>query len=158
MLIVTGATVTILKKEVFDRWSPSSKPTIKPVSVPLRTATGELSSFYGKISVNIKLGKKTFQHEVWLADVENDGILGVDFMKSNECDLLLSKGFLSIQGEEIPCYENEHDVPPTCCRIQVPMYVEVAPESEVIIPGKPMDNVGETFDDLQNGLFKIQVF
>ena len=138
MLVDTGANVSILKKSMFDQWPPLSKPPINPVRRPLRTATGELASFYGKTIVTIGFGKRKVEHEIWLADIDNDGILGVDFLKANDCDLMLSESYLSIWGKQIPCYGTESLVPPTCCKITVPEYLEVPPRTEVIIPGKPL--------------------
>jgi hypothetical protein len=50
------------------------------VNVHLVTATGETSPFIGQINVQISLGKKFYQHNVFIADISNEGILGMDFL------------------------------------------------------------------------------
>ena len=35
-----------------------------------------------------------------IADIENEGILGIDFLADNQCDIMLSRQFLKINGEK----------------------------------------------------------
>lgn len=56
MLVDSGASVSILRKDIFDTIPPSSRPLIKPVRMSLLTATGEASEFIGKVDLEIKLG------------------------------------------------------------------------------------------------------
>ena len=141
MLVDTGANVTVLKREIFEKLPPSSKEKLKPVDLNLVTATGETSSFVGKITVEIKIGKHTFCHDVLVADIQNDGILGVDFLSPNKCDVLLSKSCLSVKGDKIPCFHFNKSMEPTICRIAVAQDVVIPPESEIIVSGKFVDPV-----------------
>jgi hypothetical protein len=55
----------------------------------LVTATGETSAFLGKLNIDMNLGNNEYNHEVLIGDIQNDGILGVDFLTPNRCDVLL---------------------------------------------------------------------
>jgi hypothetical protein len=50
---------------------PSLLLQVNPVNVHLVTATGETSPFIGQINVQISLGKKFYQHNVFIADISN---------------------------------------------------------------------------------------
>ena len=106
----------------------------------LLTVTGQSKPFDGKAAVQICLGKGIFQHEVLFADITHDGILGIDFMIQNKCDLIISKSCLKVKGQEIPCYMS-NGIQPTCCRVALIDHINVPPESEIIVAGKPIDNL-----------------
>ena len=99
ILVDTGACVTLLKRDIFNKLPPSSQDILKPVNLNLVTATGETSAFLGKLNID-----NEFNHEVLIGDIQNDGILGVDFLTPNRCDVLLSKNCLSFEGKKIPCF------------------------------------------------------
>lgn len=141
MLCDSGANVTILNSSLLNRstWKDSVEPCLSPVNTMLLTITGESKPFLGKAVVKICLGKCTFQHEVLFADITQDGILGIDFMMKNKCDLIISKSCLKVKGEEIPCYMSSSSHP-LCCRVALVENVSVPPESEIIVSGKPLDS------------------
>jgi hypothetical protein len=62
-------------------------------------STGETSPFIGQINVQISLGKNFYQHNVFIADISNEGILGMDFLAANNCDVHLSENRLCFKGE-----------------------------------------------------------
>jgi predicted aspartyl protease len=101
-LIDTGANVTILSKQFIENIEPSLLSQVNPVNVHLVTATGETSSFIGQINVQISLGKKFYQNNVFTVDISNESILGMDFFAANNCDVYLSENRLCLKGESIP--------------------------------------------------------
>ncbi|CAG2195151.1 unnamed protein product [Mytilus edulis] len=110
MLIDTGANITILSKQIFDDWNPSCKPEIEPVKMNMLTATGEKSPFHGKVKLNIQIGRCSYEHEFLLAEIRDNGILGMDFLTKNKCDLMLGKGYMMLYKERIPCFSNYEDL------------------------------------------------
>lgn len=135
-LVDTGSNVTILRKDLLESWSPETRPHLTPVNLKLVTVTGECSSFYGKSQVEITLGSQKLIHEILFADIQNDGILGIDFLNANRIDVLLSKNYLMLNGEKIACFTNSQDAQPSCCRIAIVENVEIPPESEMIVKGQ----------------------
>ena len=61
-------------------------------------------------------------------------------MKKNKCDLIISRSCLKVKGQEIPCYMSNGSQP-VCCRVALVETVKIPPESEVIVSGKPLDNL-----------------
>ena len=88
-LVDTGSNVTILRKDLLDFWPQEHFPNLTPVNIQLITATGECSPFHGKAKIDFSLGNQSLSHEILFADIKNDGILGIDFLCANRCDVLL---------------------------------------------------------------------
>ena len=61
-------------------------------------------------------------------------------MITNKCDIMISRSCLKVKGVEIPCYIS-NGTQPICCRVVLVKSVSVAPESEVIVSGKPLENL-----------------
>lgn len=139
-LVDTGSNVTILRKDLLNAWPQECFPNLTPVNLQLITATGECSPFYGKAKIEFTLGNQNLSHEILFADIKNDGILGVDFLSANRCDVLLSKDHLVLNGEKIVCYRSTNEAQPCCCRIALIENVHVPPGSEMIVKGRPIDN------------------
>ena len=103
MLVDTGSDVTILQKQLYDKYFANADVNPDPVRSTLITVTGESANFYGKVAVDFKIGDCDFTHVVYLADIKSDGILGFDFLLSKyECNVLLSQGSLKIGKEKVP--------------------------------------------------------
>ncbi|KAK3085966.1 hypothetical protein FSP39_011423 [Pinctada imbricata] len=139
MLLDTGSSVTIIKKEVHDLWPEENRPVLEPVRMNLITATGESASFLGKTTVNIKIGEKVCMHDVLLADIQSDGILGMDFLSKYECDLQLGQGYLVMGGQKVICYSDNDLEKPLCCRVSITEEIQIPAESEILVTGKILD-------------------
>jgi hypothetical protein len=112
------------------------------VNVHLVTATGETSPFIGQINVQISLGKKFYQHNVFIADISNEGILGMDFLAANNCDVHLSENSLCLKGESIPLFHYASNAK-SCCRISIRETTYVPPNTEIIAKGQLMDLISK---------------
>lgn len=131
MLIDTGASVTILRNDIFENLL--SNPKTESVRASLVKATGELSPFYGKAYMKHNIGGKPYEHNIFLADIQNEGILGIDFLKANKSNVMFSKGYIAIHGKKIPCFSLSDEYKNPCCSISMCEDVEIPPESEMII-------------------------
>ena len=63
--------------------------------------TGEATPFLGKTEQELSLGEQKIKHTLLVADTENEGILGMDFLQAHKCDLVLTRKILKVNGEEI---------------------------------------------------------
>ena len=70
-----------------------------------------------------------------LADIENDGILGMDFLTTHHCDLMLTQQCLKIKGEKIRCFANSRNAQSRCFRVDVSEYTEIPPATEIVVEG-----------------------
>ena len=123
------------------------------------TVTGEVTPFQGNTELELGIGKQKLKHTVLIADLENKGILRMDFHKAYQCDLVLTRQIMKINGEEILCFANSRIVQPTCCRVAVLEPTEIPPESEMIVSGYTkgiIDKCGtgliEAYPDFSKGL------
>jgi hypothetical protein len=72
-----------------------------------------------------------------VADISNEAILGMDFLVSNNCDVLLSQNKLSVKGEMIQYFQYASNAK-SCYRVAIQETTEVPPNSENFISGKPI--------------------
>ena len=110
MLVDSGANVSILSKQTIENLPYFIKPKLEPVNTSLISLTGESTPFLGKTEVEICIGNQKVKHTFLIADIKQDGILGLDFLTKNKCDLMFSKGYIVLHGERIPCIWNSNQV------------------------------------------------
>ncbi|MCG7878981.1 MAG: retroviral-like aspartic protease family protein, partial [Candidatus Thiodiazotropha taylori] len=134
-LIDTGSNVTILKKDFLEKFPLEVQQSIKPTNTKLLSVTGEITPFLGKTILSIEIGAQKVQQKVLVANIENDGILGMDFLTAHQCDLMLTQKLLKIKGEKVRCFANSREAQPTCCRVAISEYVVVPPGTEMVVEG-----------------------
>jgi hypothetical protein len=106
----------------------------------LCTVTGENKAFLSKTIIEISLGAYFFKYDMLITGVVQDYILGIDFMSSNKCDLIISKNFMTVKGDKIPCYMKNRTVS-SCCSVSICENTIVDPNSEVSVQAKLLDHV-----------------
>ncbi|GFS67231.1 retrovirus-related Pol polyprotein from transposon 412 [Trichonephila clavipes] len=79
MIIDTGANVSIIRNDLAQKLK--EKLLWTPPRVVLQTVTGEKIDIHGKLKVKIRFGDTTYQHAVYVADIADPFILGLDFLK-----------------------------------------------------------------------------
>ena len=141
MLVDTGASVTILSQKFLNTINSSLLPEILPVKIKMKTATGEISPFIGETEVYMRLGKNLIKHNVLIADIPTEGILGMDFLVKNGCDVILSKSCIRYRGQELPCFKYKNKGEASCCRICIYEKTVLPPSSETIVSGRAMDPI-----------------
>ena len=106
-----GASVSCLSPEIFEELTKSCKIEVKPCKRKLKAANGLPIEVKGMISVPIKIGSKSYEHEfVVLAKSEADCLLGVDFLKKNKCDPLFSRMELQLDSTtSVPMYHKSFE-------------------------------------------------
>ena len=150
-LIDTGSNVSILSKDLVDQFPPDFHEEIQPTKTKLLSVTGEISPFLGKTTVTVEIGSQNVQQNVLIASIENEGILGMDFLTTHHCDLMLSQQCMKLNGEKVRCFPNSREAQPTCCRVAISEYVEIPPETEVVVQGF----VTGTVDRRKTGLVEV---
>ncbi|GFT49814.1 retrovirus-related Pol polyprotein from transposon 412 [Trichonephila clavipes] len=69
---------------------------------------GEKIDIHGKLKVKIKFGDATYQHAVYVADIADPFILGLDFLKEHGFTLDFNKNELRSIHEEVTIFKIEH--------------------------------------------------
>ena len=126
-LLILGSCCNIFSRTLLENWLCETRPDLTPVNLHLVTATGDSSPFLDKAEVEITLGNQKLLHDVLFADINNDGILGMDFLTKHQCDMILSKNHLLLNGEKIVCFRSSVDAIPSHSRIAVIETVKVPP-------------------------------
>lgn len=85
-VIDTGAEVTVVRPGLLNNFPIASS------SSNLRTATGDTTPVVGSSVEVVIAGCLTAVHEVLIAEIEDDGILGMDFLSSHNCCIATGEG------------------------------------------------------------------
>ena len=100
----TGASKTKISTRVFESAEPKDRPELVKTS-KLVGASGASTKERGMDTFVIKLGPVQMEVEAIVADIDDDGLLGVDVLQNNKngpTDLLMSKGVLVINKKDVP--------------------------------------------------------
>ena len=96
-------------------------------------ADGKPLSFQGQGSFRINIGSDNdtgLQHEVWVADIELEGILGYDFLYKYNCNLDVGRGEMTIQEKAVKCERTRA----MCCRVVADETVVIPARGEFLLP------------------------
>lgn len=86
--------------------------------------------------MNITVGNSETEHDVWIADIVEEGIIGLDYLMANNFQVNLAGKLLLVGDDEVPLVGQVRPVVNGLTRIVVRRTVAVPAMSEAIIPGK----------------------
>ncbi|GFX94259.1 retrovirus-related Pol polyprotein from transposon 412 [Trichonephila clavipes] len=95
---------------------------------------GEKIDIHGKLKVKIKFGDATYQHAVYVADIADPFILGLDFLKEHGFTLDFNKNELRSIHEEVTIFKIEHRSE-SIRQITANENITIPPRTEIIVPG-----------------------
>lgn len=85
--------------------------------------------------------KQQILQNFWVADIQNEGILGLDFLYENKCVVTIDPPSLEINSLLVSLsLKNTMDVV-HWCRITIVENVVIPPESEIVLDGKIIDKL-----------------
>ncbi|GBO19294.1 hypothetical protein AVEN_157604-1 [Araneus ventricosus] len=101
-----------------------------------KTATGEKAEIHGKLDAAIECGSRKFQHRIYVADITDPCIIGIDFLHKFNFTVDLEKTKLRTGGEEIPLFSAsaEHS---KLCSVLAKEKTIIPARSECLIQGVP---------------------
>ena len=79
-LVDIGSNSTIVMPEVYQKIPELVRPDLEDVVSSILLADGHQLPFVGKAAITVQLGRIEVLHEVWIADIGLERILGMDFM------------------------------------------------------------------------------
>ena len=131
-LVDTGSSVSLIDKKIYQ--ASGKDPSIEETPNPYRlyTASGDPLETHGLIRAELKTGSNVIQQDFILADLGGncEGILGFDFLDSNECHLNFSTGVLEIQGKPIGLSRAVNHI---CARLRTEGTAIIPPRSELFV-------------------------
>ncbi|GFV07528.1 retrovirus-related Pol polyprotein from transposon 412 [Trichonephila clavipes] len=113
-----------------------------PPRVVLQTVTGEKIDIHGKLKVKIQFGDTTYQHAVYVADIADPFILGLDFLKEHGFTLDFNKNELRSIHEEVTIFKIKHRTE-SIRQVTANENITIPPRTEIIVPGYIGNDKGE---------------
>ena len=148
---------------MYESFKPEDRPKLVKTS-KLVGAGGVNIKELGKGKFTLQLGPVSMQTEAIVAEIDDDGLLGVDVLQNGEggpTDLLMSEGVLKVDGKEVPIIQvgmknrirkvtsADHFVIPAQSEAVIDVYIErqeyddFSAETDYII--EPTDHFKETY-------------
>ncbi|GBL77859.1 Retrovirus-related Pol polyprotein from transposon 297, partial [Araneus ventricosus] len=134
MLVDTGANVTLVRTDLAQKLKGNFIYTAPNIS--LKTATGEKAEIHGKLDAAIECGSRKFQHKIYVADITDPCILGLDFLQKFNFMVDLEKNEIRTGGEEIPLFSASAEDSKLCTVLAKEKTI-IPARSECLIQGIP---------------------
>lgn len=130
LLIDTGSPVSLLSKEVFEKFKISQ---LEEIESTMTTANGNELKVKGKCHLPIKMEHFKYKQDMIVADLDGiSGILGMDIFEKNNINIHIKSQSLEKDGNTIPLYK---EFSSHCSRIQVLEKTSISPYTEKIVKG-----------------------
>jgi predicted aspartyl protease len=100
LTIDTGASRTVIHSGLLRENGKYGGP--RTSHLQLITATGQRIPVWGEMKIAVKIGEKIYWQEVVVADILDDCIIGLDFLKNHQCSIDVKNGVLNCGNEQIP--------------------------------------------------------
>ncbi|GBM31359.1 Retrovirus-related Pol polyprotein from transposon 297 [Araneus ventricosus] len=100
------------------------------------TATGEKAEIHGKLDAAIECGSRKFQHKIYVTDITDPCILGLDFLQKFNFMVDLEKNEIRTGGEEILLFSASAEDSKLCSVLAKEKTI-IPARSECLIQGVP---------------------
>ena len=97
--IDTRSNISIIRPDVL---SEQELTQVKAVNQSIQTVTGERAPIQRKGDLHVRIGSQEAVHPMWIADIQDECILDLDFLELHGCMVDLADSVLHISGEEVP--------------------------------------------------------
>ncbi|GBL53910.1 hypothetical protein AVEN_175751-1, partial [Araneus ventricosus] len=103
-LVDTGTNITLLRADLAHK--VKERLIYTAPNLTLKTATGEKAKIQGKLDASIECGSRKFQHRVYVADITDSCILGLDFLQKFKFTVDLEKNEIRTGSEKISLFSH----------------------------------------------------
>lgn len=135
-LVDTGATITLVSHRLFYNLDLDKRPELNVVHHAITSANGTDMTVAGKGKFEFKIGTDNYTAEAVIADLTIDGIIGLDFMKKNNCLINIGEGTMYCNKQEVPL---QFTGKLGCYRVAVTEDINIPAGSEIISKGQLVD-------------------
>ncbi|GBM60208.1 hypothetical protein AVEN_273517-1 [Araneus ventricosus] len=102
MLVDNGANITLVRTDLNQKLKEEFIYMAPNISV--KTATCEKADIQGKLEAAIECESRKFQHRIYVADITDLSILGLDFLQKFNFMVELEKNEIRTGREKIPLF------------------------------------------------------
>jgi hypothetical protein len=146
MIVDTGSTISLLSGQALRKFGLNMS-NVQPVKNSLRSVTGEKMSLFGRIVLKLRIANRDFFQSFWIADMNEECILGCDFLEQHGCCLDMTNKCMMIEDMRVPLLDRLNDdggcgFP--CYRVVAMQDTCVEPHTEAIVPAKIMNYNGKS--------------
>ena len=99
----------------------------------LKTVTGATAPILGCGRLQLSVGAFNVPHDMWVAEVANKCILGLDFLEHHKCHVDLGEGILHVNHQQIPLQKPS--------KVIASRQVDLPPCLEVVVPTTAVDTL-----------------
>ena len=135
-LVDTGATLIIISTKVWETLGCSNL-TLSTFDQVISTASGSPIEVTGRTRVQLKVADCSSYVDVIIANIDNELILGLDFMKLMDCQIDVGQETMVVQGNAIKLDSLGYV---GCSRVIAKEMVQIPPRSEAIIQGRMVES------------------
>ena len=134
LLIDTGAEITILSKRIYDEIPAAFRPRLKQpkCKVTLAAANDGIMGIEGVADINMETEGEVFVWQVFVANIKEDGLLGMDFLYANDF-VLSADGGLKLKGKVVKT--EAHGVVPNVLNVSLTEDVTIRAYCECVLNG-----------------------
>ena len=133
-VIDSAAEVTILSDKIYN--SLQDRPQILRKTVMYAAGKGMQMDTIIVGPVKLEVGSKSYCTDVYVAPIDDDMLLGLDFLKRHQTITDLKNNTFTIGDDQIPLYCGPQSEIPIVAKVTVPKRTVVPPHSVVRIPGQ----------------------
>jgi transposase InsO family protein len=101
-LVDTGCSISIVSEKVYNEIPMVKRPTLEEQEMDLQAANGDNLRVLGKTQMRFKVGSHEYKHPIIVAELTNDGILGMDFLRTYGGSIDLKSNKIILDGQEVP--------------------------------------------------------
>ena len=98
---------------------------------------GEKAPIHCKGRVHLWVGNLIMTHQMWVADIQNEFLLGLD-LECHNCLVNLKDHCQRIGSQEIPLKKSKGETPPSCCWALLSKDVLIPPFLRPLFLSEPM--------------------
>ncbi|GLV33391.1 hypothetical protein CBL_20136 [Carabus blaptoides fortunei] len=133
MVVDTGANVTLVHQKIIKLAQPPRSQGQPIDNMELRTVIGERAPITEQRKINIHIGHTSVMHTVYIANIEDDVILGLDFLRRYRCVIDPVNNLLRIGHEDV-MLENRNQNDHMRCQLICASTLEIPPMTEILVP------------------------
>ena len=134
LIIDTGSSVTILASSIFKKINQQNQFQLTEFPSKLYLADGSELPVLGMTRLSFRFDDFEINHETLIADIESDGLIGLDFIKTKNCEINYGQKTFVIEGHRLEFKEEFNQC--KSCRIFSSKMVTIPPYSEYVVQGR----------------------
>ena len=84
----TGSNISIIRPDILTE---STRESLEKSTQLLHNVTGETAPIHGRGQLPVSVGGQTLSHQMWVAAIADECILGLDFLGKHGCQVNLKE-------------------------------------------------------------------